>query len=155
MTNEQWFIYTISSHSLNSPILHLPSFNLVNVNATLLLRSFHCWLFTVPVPEPWQTFEMSVNEYLGWELYLTLLSNSAEEWRDKDNRVITKLYMCSYMNVCMQYTLHSRKVTLGIPFNAVSFQLCKTAHHRLLIFCLTLALYPSFRRIKFGRFLEI
>ena len=52
MNTEQWFIYTISSHSLNSPILHLPSFNLVNVNATLLLRSFHCWLFTVPVLEP-------------------------------------------------------------------------------------------------------
>ena len=63
--------------------------------------------------------------------------------------------MCSYMNVCMEYILHKMKVTLGIPFNAVSFQLCKTAHHCLLRFGLTLPLYPSFRRIKFGRFLEI
>ena len=125
-TNEQWIIYTLSSHSLNSSILHLQGFKLVNVNATLLLRSFHCCLFTVPSSRA-VTNIWNVGQWVfRLELYLTSRFNS-EEWRDKDNRVITQLratfgectmllYECMYM----QYILHNRKMTLGIPFHAVS-----------------------------------
>ena len=84
------YLHSFITQSFNSPILHLPSFNFVNVNATLLLRSFHCCLFTVPSSRA-VTNIWNVGQWVfRLELYLTSRFNS-EEWRDKDNRVITQL----------------------------------------------------------------
>ena len=125
-TNQQWIIYTLSSHSL----LILQFFIFQVSTLLMLMPHFYSVVSIVaclqfPVPEPWQTFEMSVNEYLGW----SFIQHRDLTRRNEGIKIIvsspslkqlSENVQCSYMNVCMQYILHNRKMTLGIPFHAVS-----------------------------------